>query len=68
MFNNCRVFVPAQAAHALLQDRGITQLRLLSAATQERGMWSNTTLQSLLRNETPLDTKGELSSDFRVHT
>ncbi|XP_017306854.1 zinc finger protein 292b [Ictalurus punctatus] len=42
-----------QTAHALLQDHGITRLRLLSAATQERGMWSNSTLQSLLRNETP---------------
>ncbi|XP_053370970.1 zinc finger protein 292b [Clarias gariepinus] len=42
-----------QAAHALLQDGGITQLHLLSAATRERGMWNSCTLQSLLRNETP---------------
>ncbi|XP_046730125.1 zinc finger protein 292-like [Silurus meridionalis] len=38
-----------QTAHTLLQDNGITQLHLLSTATQERGMWSNITLQNLLR-------------------
>ncbi|KAB5517027.1 hypothetical protein PHYPO_G00184770 [Pangasianodon hypophthalmus] len=42
-----------QMAHALLRDNGVTQLHLLSAATRERGMWSNSTLQSLLRNEMP---------------
>ncbi|KAF7694547.1 hypothetical protein HF521_008300 [Silurus meridionalis] len=46
-----------QTAHTLLQDNGITQLHLLSTATQERGMWSNITLQNLLRKETPPEEK-----------
>ncbi|XP_027030944.2 zinc finger protein 292b [Tachysurus fulvidraco] len=46
-----------QMAHVLLQGCGITQLRLLSVATQEQGMWINSTLQSLLRNETPPEEK-----------
>lgn len=50
----------AQTAHALLQDCGVTQLHLLSAATQEQGMWSNSTLQSLLRNQMPPEAKGEV--------
>lgn len=46
-----------QTAHVLLQANGIPQLHLLSAVTQERGMWSNCTLQSLLRNEMPPEAK-----------
>ncbi|XP_062857823.1 zinc finger protein 292b [Trichomycterus rosablanca] len=46
-----------QAAHEQLQQNGVSQLRLLYAASQEKGMWSNTTLQSILRNETPPEEK-----------
>ncbi|KAK1805581.1 hypothetical protein P4O66_019862, partial [Electrophorus voltai] len=42
-----------QAAHSLLEENGITQLRLLSAAAQEKGMWTNSTLQGILNDDTP---------------
>ncbi|XP_066532199.1 zinc finger protein 292b isoform X2 [Hoplias malabaricus] len=40
-------------AHALLQENGVPQLRFLSTVVQERGLWTNSTLHSILNNETP---------------
>ncbi|XP_036840779.1 zinc finger protein 292b [Oncorhynchus mykiss] len=42
-----------QSAHSQLQENGITQLALLSAVAQETGVWTNSTLRSLLSNESP---------------
>uniref|UniRef100_A0A673CPR0 Zinc finger protein 292a n=1 Tax=Sphaeramia orbicularis TaxID=375764 RepID=A0A673CPR0_9TELE len=39
-------------AHSLLQESGSTQLCLLSVLAQQDGVWSNTTLSSILSNET----------------
>ncbi|KAM6913121.1 zinc finger protein 292a [Xenentodon cancila] len=38
-------------AHSLLQESGSTQLRLLSALAQQDGIWTNTTLSSILSNQ-----------------
>ncbi|XP_036438404.1 zinc finger protein 292b [Colossoma macropomum] len=46
-----------EMAHSLLQQNGIPQLRLLFAVTRERGLWANSTLQSILNNETPQEEK-----------
>ncbi|XP_068608081.1 zinc finger protein 292a [Brachionichthys hirsutus] len=40
-------------AHGLLQDSGSTQLCLLSLLAQQDGVWSNTTLSSILSNQIP---------------
>ncbi|XP_053191790.1 zinc finger protein 292a [Scomber japonicus] len=40
-------------AHSLLQESGSTQLRLLSVLAQQDGVWSNTTLSSILSNTIP---------------
>uniref|UniRef100_A0A667WNP4 Zinc finger protein 292a n=1 Tax=Myripristis murdjan TaxID=586833 RepID=A0A667WNP4_9TELE len=40
-------------AHSLLQESGSTQLCMLSVLAQQEGVWSNTTLSSILSNETP---------------
>ncbi|XP_026158030.1 zinc finger protein 292a [Mastacembelus armatus] len=40
-------------AHSLLQESGSTQLCLLSALAQQDGVWSNTTLSSILSNQIP---------------
>ncbi|CAJ1073502.1 zinc finger protein 292a [Xyrichtys novacula] len=40
-------------AHSLLQESGSTQLCQLSALAQQDGVWSNTTLSSILSNQTP---------------
>lgn len=42
-----------QTAHSLLQESGSTQLRLLSFLAQQDGVWSNTTLSSILSNQIP---------------
>ncbi|KAK6295081.1 hypothetical protein J4Q44_G00343070 [Coregonus suidteri] len=42
-----------QSAHSQLKENGITQLALLSAVAQETGVWTNSTLHSLLSNESP---------------
>ncbi|XP_076872779.1 zinc finger protein 292b [Brachyhypopomus gauderio] len=44
-----------QKAHSLLEENGITQLRLLSSAALEKGMWTDSTLQGILSNEMPPD-------------
>ncbi|KAM9341118.1 zinc finger protein 292a [Symphorus nematophorus] len=40
-------------AHSLLQESGSTQLCLLSVLAQQEGVWSNTTLSSILSNQNP---------------
>ncbi|XP_070776583.1 zinc finger protein 292a [Enoplosus armatus] len=40
-------------AHGLLQESGSTQLCLLSVLAQQDGVWSNTTLSSILSNQIP---------------
>ncbi|KAE8289973.1 Zinc finger protein 292 [Larimichthys crocea] len=40
-------------AHSLLQESGSTQLCLLSVLAQQGGVWSNTTLSSILSNQNP---------------
>ncbi|XP_049595340.1 zinc finger protein 292a [Syngnathus scovelli] len=40
-------------AHSLLQESGSAQLRPLFALAQQDGIWSNTTLSSILSNTTP---------------
>uniref|UniRef100_A0A8L0DS00 Zinc finger protein 292b n=1 Tax=Oncorhynchus mykiss TaxID=8022 RepID=A0A8L0DS00_ONCMY len=50
-----------QSAHSQLQENGITQLALLSAVAQETGVWTNSTLRSLLSNESPQTEEGEFS-------
>ncbi|KAF3701150.1 Zinc finger protein 292 [Channa argus] len=40
-------------AHSLLQESGSTQLCLLSVLAQQDGVWSNTTLSSILSNQIP---------------
>ncbi|TDG98845.1 hypothetical protein EPR50_G00205190 [Perca flavescens] len=40
-------------AHSLLQESGSTQLCLLSVLAQQDGVWSNTTLSSILSDQTP---------------
>ncbi|KAI7800058.1 zinc finger protein 292b [Triplophysa rosa] len=42
-----------QIAHSLVQEKGISQLRMLYTISQEQGMWTNPTLQSILKNDTP---------------
>ncbi|XP_060918457.1 zinc finger protein 292a [Labrus mixtus] len=42
-----------KSAHSLLQDSGSTQLYQLSVLAQQDGVWSNTTLSSILSNQTP---------------
>ncbi|XP_013986594.1 zinc finger protein 292 [Salmo salar] len=42
-----------KSAHSLLQEHGNTQLHMLSAMAQEPGVWTNTTLCSILSNEIP---------------
>uniref|UniRef100_A0A3P8TRL7 Zinc finger protein 292a n=1 Tax=Amphiprion percula TaxID=161767 RepID=A0A3P8TRL7_AMPPE len=42
-----------QLAHSLLQESGSTQLCLLSVLAQQDGVWSNTTLSSILSNQIP---------------
>lgn len=50
-----------QSAQSQLQENGITQLSLLSTVAQETGVWTNSTLRSLLSNESPQTEKGERS-------
>ncbi|XP_059208628.1 zinc finger protein 292a [Centropristis striata] len=40
-------------AHSLLQESGSTQLCMLSVLAQQDGVWSNTTLSSILSNQNP---------------
>uniref|UniRef100_A0A8D0A0M9 Zinc finger protein 292 n=1 Tax=Sander lucioperca TaxID=283035 RepID=A0A8D0A0M9_SANLU len=40
-------------AHSLLQESGSTQLCLLSVLAQQDGVWSNTTLSSILSDQIP---------------
>ncbi|CAB1432493.1 unnamed protein product [Pleuronectes platessa] len=40
-------------AHSLLQESGSTQLCLLAVLAQQDGVWSNTTLSSILSNQNP---------------
>ncbi|XP_029350304.1 zinc finger protein 292a [Echeneis naucrates] len=40
-------------AHSLLQESGSTQLCLLAVLAQQDGVWSNTTLSSILSNQIP---------------
>ncbi|XP_029316561.1 LOW QUALITY PROTEIN: zinc finger protein 292a [Cottoperca gobio] len=40
-------------AHSLLQESGSTQLCLLSVLAQQDGVWSNTTLSSIMSNQIP---------------
>ncbi|XP_068195832.1 zinc finger protein 292a [Antennarius striatus] len=40
-------------AHNLFQDSGCTQLRMLSLLAQQDGVWSNTTLSSILSSQVP---------------
>lgn len=42
-----------QSSHSQLLDNGIPQLSLLSTLVQGTGVWSNSTLHSLLSNESP---------------
>ncbi|XP_035598407.1 zinc finger protein 292a [Oncorhynchus keta] len=42
-----------KSAHSLLQKHGNTQLHMLSAMAQESGVWTNTTLCSILSHEMP---------------
>uniref|UniRef100_UPI003AAA7FBC zinc finger protein 292a n=1 Tax=Centroberyx gerrardi TaxID=166262 RepID=UPI003AAA7FBC len=42
-----------KSAHSLLEESGSTQLCMLSVLAQQDGVWSNTTLSSILSNETP---------------
>ncbi|KAM9842727.1 zinc finger protein 292a [Aulostomus maculatus] len=42
-----------KSAHSLLQESGSTQLRLLSVLAQQDGVWSNTTLSSIMSNTIP---------------
>ncbi|KAM6954378.1 zinc finger protein 292-like, partial [Aplochiton taeniatus] len=42
-----------QSAHSQLQERGISELSLLSALAQESGVWTNSTLLSLLSHANP---------------
>uniref|UniRef100_A0A3Q3JM72 C2H2-type domain-containing protein n=1 Tax=Monopterus albus TaxID=43700 RepID=A0A3Q3JM72_MONAL len=42
-----------QLAHSLLQESGSTQLCLLSVLAQQDGVWSNTTLSSILSSQIP---------------
>uniref|UniRef100_A0A3B4ARL1 Zinc finger protein 292a n=1 Tax=Periophthalmus magnuspinnatus TaxID=409849 RepID=A0A3B4ARL1_9GOBI len=47
-------------AHNLLQESGSSQLSLLAVLAQQEGVWSNTTLCSILANETSQTDKGLL--------
>uniref|UniRef100_A0AAY5KSG0 Zinc finger protein 292b n=1 Tax=Esox lucius TaxID=8010 RepID=A0AAY5KSG0_ESOLU len=48
-----------QLAHSRLQENGIGQLSLLSAVTQETGVWSNDTLRDVLSDRSPQTEKGQ---------
>lgn len=47
-----------QLAHSLLQESGSAQLRPLFALAQQDGIWSNTTLSSILSNTIPQTEQG----------
>ncbi|KAJ8275031.1 hypothetical protein COCON_G00096560 [Conger conger] len=42
-----------QAAHELLQEKGISQLQMLYAVAQEKGVWSHAMLHGIFSKETP---------------
>ncbi|XP_051951449.1 zinc finger protein 292-like [Xyrauchen texanus] len=46
-----------QAAHSLVQEKGISQLVMLNTITQEQGVWTNSTLQCILKNDMPSQEK-----------
>ncbi|KAJ8389342.1 hypothetical protein AAFF_G00120500 [Aldrovandia affinis] len=41
-----------RSAHGLLQENGLSQLRMLHVVAQERGVWSHDTLRAILAKET----------------
>ncbi|XP_065113487.1 zinc finger protein 292b [Paramisgurnus dabryanus] len=41
-----------QTAHSSVQEKGISQLMMLYTLSQEQGIWTNPTLQSILKNDT----------------
>ncbi|XP_034143679.1 zinc finger protein 292b isoform X2 [Esox lucius] len=63
-----------QLAHSRLQENGIGQLSLLSAVTQETGVWSNDTLRDVLSDRSPqtekvhrfLELEGPVLLEMRV--
>ncbi|XP_018599231.2 zinc finger protein 292b [Scleropages formosus] len=63
-----------QAAQSLLQQKGVSQLRMLSMVAQESGPWANATLHSILSKETPdtgrvhefLSTEGPVLLEMRI--
>uniref|UniRef100_A0A3Q3FJG5 Zinc finger protein 292a n=1 Tax=Labrus bergylta TaxID=56723 RepID=A0A3Q3FJG5_9LABR len=56
-----------KSAHSLLQDSGSTQLYQLSVLAQQDGVWSNTTLSSILSNQTPQPEQGFLpNTNFKI--
>lgn len=58
-------YPPLQSAHDLLQKNGIFQLQMLSCLSQATGVWSNSTLQSILSSQA-LDTERG-SFPFHLH-
>ncbi|XP_052442171.1 zinc finger protein 292 isoform X2 [Carassius gibelio] len=42
-----------QIAHPLVQEKGVSNLMILSSIAREQGVWSNPTLQGILTNDTP---------------
>ncbi|XP_051954626.1 zinc finger protein 292-like [Xyrauchen texanus] len=42
-----------QIAHSLVQEKGITQLVILNTIAKEQGVWTNSMLQCILKNDTP---------------
>ncbi|KPP73750.1 zinc finger protein 292-like [Scleropages formosus] len=67
-------FLCPQAAQSLLQQKGVSQLRMLSMVAQESGPWANATLHSILSKETPdtgrvhefLSTEGPVLLEMRI--
>uniref|UniRef100_A0A8C4GDH5 Zinc finger protein 292a n=1 Tax=Dicentrarchus labrax TaxID=13489 RepID=A0A8C4GDH5_DICLA len=53
-------------AHGLLQESGSTQLRLLSVLAQQGGVWSNTTLSSILSIHEYLELEGPTLLNMRI--
>uniref|UniRef100_A0A9J7ZWP0 Zinc finger protein 292b n=1 Tax=Cyprinus carpio carpio TaxID=630221 RepID=A0A9J7ZWP0_CYPCA len=47
-----------QMAHPLVQEKGVSNLMILSSIAREQGVWSNPTLQGILTNDMPPPEKG----------
>ncbi|KAG9336152.1 hypothetical protein JZ751_002499 [Albula glossodonta] len=55
-----------QTSHSLLQQNGNSQLCILLALAQESSAWSNSTLRSILSNDTQQTEKGPVLLELRI--